>query len=152
MSDNCIRHLENYWTTQTDWSNKEFHKGNYTQALEGYQNAMYRSEVLNNYYQNCLKLEIKFIRIYITSCYNLAHTYLKLDNIEAAEKFYKRAFYFLIKLVHHEILSLSAIQAEIEHTLYLYTEFINENCNKNIKELTYINQLINQFFNKKLSA
>lgn len=153
MSDNCIRHIENYWNEQTSKSDKEFNKGNYNQALDGYYNAMYRSEVLNNHYENCLKLDIKFIKIYVTSCNNLANTYLQLDNIEAAEKFLKKAFCFLMNLSSHKILSLqSTIQSELKNAIFAYTDFINKNSNKNIKQLTNINSLINQLFNNKLTA
>lgn len=113
MSDICMRHIEEYWQTLTVSNNDLFANGNFSKALSGYKNALYRSEVLNNNMSQCIRLKIPFIQIYIISCNNLANTYQKLGNHDEAETMLKRVIFYLFHLIGKKELNSNETQSEL---------------------------------------
>jgi len=98
MSDTCMNHIEGHWKALTDVANGRFRNGEPEKALETYQEALYRAEVLNNHRQDCLRLHIPFMQVYIISCSNLANAYTELGRRHEAEKMLRRAVYYLLHL------------------------------------------------------
>lgn len=123
MSDFCIEHIENYWKVLTTSANELFDKGNYKLALNTYKNALYRAEVLNNHYADCLRLKIPFIQVYIISCNNLANTYEELNQLEETENILKRTVYYLLHLKGNQKLNKGEIQAELTKASLTYVRF-----------------------------
>ncbi|EHQ41222.1 undecaprenyl diphosphate synthase family protein [Myroides odoratus] len=123
MSDTCINHLERYWKTLTVSSNEKFNQENYLEALEGYKEALYRAEVLNNHWELCMRLKIPVIQVYIISCNNLAHTHEELQELHQAHAYLKRVIYFLIHLVEHIAITTESIQGDLKQALLAYADF-----------------------------
>jgi len=98
MSDTCMNHIEGHWKTLTDTANDRFRNGEMEKALETYQEALYRAEVLNNHRQDCLRLHIPFVQVYIISCNNLVNTCTELGRHREAEKMLRRVVYYLLHL------------------------------------------------------
>jgi len=98
MSDTCMNHIEGHWKALTDTANGRFRNGELEKALETYQEALYRAEVLNNHRQDCLRLRIPFVQVYIISCNNLANAYTELGRRREAEKMLRRVVYYLLHL------------------------------------------------------
>lgn len=78
MSELCLRRVENFWKKKTEKSNTYFDNEQYNTALEGYQEALLRAEILLVYRNDAMALKIPFLQIYIISCNNLAEAYEKL--------------------------------------------------------------------------
>jgi len=123
MSDTCMNHLERYWKTLTLSSNENFVKKNYREALDGYTEALYRAEVLNNHWEQCARLKIPVIQVYIISCNNLANTYEELNELPKAQAFLKRAIYFLIHLLETTTITSDCIQGDLKKALLTYADF-----------------------------
>jgi len=98
MSDTCMNHIEGYWQRLTTAANDFFHKGDVERALDGYKDALYRAEVLNNHIPDCLRLRIPFMQVYVISCNNLANAYKATGQRKEAEKMLRRVVYYLIHL------------------------------------------------------
>lgn len=118
-----MNHLERYWKTLTVSSNENFNQKNYLEALEGYKEAMYRAEVLNNHWELCVQLKIPVIQVYLISCNNLAYTYEELLQLDQAQKFFKRAIYFLIHVLEHNGISSIDVQSDLKQALLTYSDF-----------------------------
>ena len=125
MSDTCITHIEDHWKALTEVSNDFFEKGDFESALSGYKNALYRAEVLNNHFSDCLDLEIPFIQVYMISCNNLANTYDELGQQDEAGKMLLRGVHYLLHLSGMERIDQQDIHHELKRavlSLLSYTE------------------------------
>ncbi|MGM5632075.1 tetratricopeptide repeat protein [Apibacter raozihei] len=127
MSDTCMHHIENHWKKLTFYSNELFNNSKFERALHGYEEALYRSEVLNNHIELCNKLKIPFVQIYIISCNNLANTYKEINKKDKAEKILKRALFYLLHLTGNKSLDKENIKMEMRKAMISYTYFIKEN-------------------------
>lgn len=126
MSDICLNHIENYWKTKTKTSNKRFEEKQFKKALIDYKNAIYRSEVLNNYPSNCKELGIPFAQIYLISCNNLINTYEALGNISEAENMLKRKIIFLLRFKNSEHTDHTILQSELRRAALAYLNFTEQ--------------------------
>lgn len=127
MSDTCVKHIENYWKAKTTTSNKSFNKGDFKDALSGYKEALYRAEVLNNNFTDCVRVGIPFVQVYIISCNNIANTYEELHQYEEAENILKRIVYYLLHLEGNKILNSNEIQSELKRASLAYISFMEKN-------------------------
>lgn len=132
-----MNHLERYWKTLTVSSNENFNQKNYLEALKGYKEAMYRAEVLNNHWELCVQLKIPVIQVYLISCNNLAYTYEELHQLDQAQKFLKRAIYFLIHLLEHTDISSMEIQSDLKQALLTYADFTQRTQYKTATDTTW---------------
>ena len=137
MSDTCMNHLERYWKTLTVSSNENFNQKNYLEALKGYKEAMYRAEVLNNHWELCVQLKIPVIQVFLISCNNLAYTYEELHQLDLAQKFLKRAIYFLIHVMEHNDIAASDVQADLKQALLTYADFTQRHQRNNATDSTW---------------
>lgn len=126
MSDTCISQIESHWKIKTTISNNLFHKCSYQEALLSYEEALYRAEVLNHHYQDCLRNGIPFIQIYITSCTNIAHTQSALHAQDKAEEMLKRVLYYLLHLSKIKDLDPMEIKRELKRALVYYYDFVRQ--------------------------
>ncbi|MBV8253664.1 MAG: hypothetical protein JO154_13735 [Chitinophaga sp.] len=126
MSDTCISHIENYWKTLTMTANDSFHNGDYDKALTGYQDALFRAELLNNYQEDCTRLTIPFMQVYIISCNNLANTYSELGQCEMEEKMRTRVVYYLLHLSRHGHFDLNELQQEFRRASISLLDFVGK--------------------------
>ena len=130
-----MHHIENRWKILTVSANKLFNKKDYNSSLESYKEALYRAEVLNNQFENCLRLNIPFIQAYIISCNNLAYNYEELGNLEEAENMLKKAIYYLLHFSGNTSLNKEEIQSELKRATLALVEFTEKNNKeKNSKE------------------
>ncbi|UII34562.1 tetratricopeptide repeat protein [Fulvivirga ulvae] len=127
MSDTCVKHIEDFWKNKTKSSTELFNKGSFEEALEGYQEALYRAEVLNHNFSNCLRVGIPFIQVYVISCNNLANTYEEMGQLEEAEKMLKRVIYYLLHMAGNDTLNIEEIQSELKRASLCYVRFADEN-------------------------
>jgi len=127
MSDTCVKHIENYWKAKTTASNELFNKGDFQDALLGYKDALYRAEVLNNNFTDCVRVGIPFVQDYIISCNNIANTYEKLHQYEEAENILKRVVYYLLHLEENKILNSNEIQSELKRASLAYINYMEKN-------------------------
>ncbi|WP_400261283.1 hypothetical protein ACFX5U_15315 [Sphingobacterium sp. SG20118] len=118
---------ENYWQTLTSSSNMHFEKGDFKNALSGYEDALCRAEVLNNHISDCIRLQIPFIQVYIISCNNLANTYEVLGKHEDTESMLKRSVYYLLHLAKNNMLNMDEIHAETEEKCVELCKFCRQN-------------------------
>ncbi|MXV37728.1 tetratricopeptide repeat protein [Flavobacteriaceae bacterium Ap0902] len=151
MSENCMNHIENYWKKLTTQANDYFNQNRYAQALNIYQNALYRAEVLNNHMFACVRCEIPFVQVYIISCNNLANTYQELGELEKAEEMLRRSFYFLLHIASKKIIDFEEIQREIKKVVLNYTQFMTQNEVENNKHIEIFNALKEQLIGQSLS-
>lgn len=126
MSETCMNHIKNYWESLTTDANHFFHKKNFTEALIGYKNAMYRAEVLNNNLSDCLRLHIPFMQIYIISCNNLSNTYKELQRYNDVINIMERCIYYLLRLMTNHICNTEEIQRELQKTYINYVCFLEK--------------------------
>ncbi|WP_179334099.1 tetratricopeptide repeat protein [Winogradskyella costae] len=126
MSDICLNHIENYWKTKTRTSNKLFEENQFKKAIIGYKNALYRSEVLNNYPSNCKDLKIPFSQIYLISCTNLINTYEALGNLLEAENMLKRKILFILHFKNSKNTDKTILQSELRRAALAYLNFTEQ--------------------------
>jgi len=135
MSDICLNHIENYWKTKTQIANKSFQRKQFKKALIDYKNALYRSEVLNNYSSNCKKLKIPFVQVYLISCNNLVNTYEALGNLPEAENMLKRKIHFILHFKNSEHTDKTILQSELKRAALAYLDFTKQKDNPEQSEL-----------------
>lgn len=150
MSDTCLGQIERYWQGLTVPANEFFNTGNFEKALSGYQDALFRAEVLNNNITRCIHLKIPFEKIYIISCNNLANTYEELGLIEKAENMLKRAIYYLLHLAGNRELKKGEIQSEIVRATVNYIRFAEKRNTGKVKQEEFIKSLKEQLLENKL--
>ncbi|RQO74484.1 tetratricopeptide repeat protein [Pedobacter sp. KBW06] len=137
MNETFVKSIEKIWTTKITDSNDLFSQRLFSDALLGYKDALYQSEILNNNLETCSTTGIPYIQVYLLSCYNLANTYLELAQKENAEKLFKRAIYFLVHLFERDI-DINEVQRELKRALTTYASFIDENnLDKQLVETLY---------------
>lgn len=135
MSELCLNHIENYWKAKTTTSNKLFRKGQFKEALEGYKDALYRAEVLNDHVSSCIRHHVPFVQVYVISCNNIAYTHMELKQQEQAGIVFRRVIYYLLHLLKnkHPGINADEIQSELKKATITYTDFAAENKgNKNV--------------------
>lgn len=136
MSDTCMTHIENHWKTLTISSNESFNKGDFKMALLGYKDALYRAEILNNYQDDCFRLNIPFIQVYVISCNNLSNTSCELDDSEEAESMLKRVVHYLLHLSRQENMDRDEIQSELKRASLSLLSFAEKyGCKKKQEKL-----------------
>lgn len=149
MSDVCLQHIENYWKTLTVNSNQVFNAGQPKDALDGYKDALYRAEVLNNHPEECIRLGVPFIQLYIISCNNLSNTYIEMKQLEEAEQMLKRSIYFLLHLAQHDIAGHDILQSELKRASLALTNFVDNHGDVEKQKQT-LNLLRQEMMNSKL--
>ncbi len=145
MSDTCIKHIENHWKAKTTASNELFNERKFQDALLGYKDALYRAEVLNNNFFDCIRVGIPFIQVYVISCNNIAYTYEELGKLEEAENMLKRAVYYLLHFEENKILDSNEIQSELRKASLIYMSFTEKNNLEKIKQEHLFNDLKERF-------
>ncbi len=78
MSDCQIVATRNNWEKNTIIANKYFSDGIYSEALSRYLSVLKIAEQLNHFSQDCKRLNIPFIQLFIISCNNLSNVYTVL--------------------------------------------------------------------------
>ena len=134
MSDICLNNIENYWKTRTKISNHLFEEKQFEKALIDYKNALYRSEVLNNYPSSCKELGIPFAQIYLVSCNNLVNTYEELGNLSEAENMLKRKIHFILHFKNSEHTDKIILQSELKRAVIAYLNFTEQKNNSSKKQ------------------
>ena len=127
MSELCLHRIENHWKAKITGSNELFGKEKLQEALMGYEEALYRAEVLNNHPLECMQAGIPFIQIYIISCNNLANTYVELKQPQKGENILKRVFHYLLHLASKDYLNTDEVQSELKRASLTLTDFIKKN-------------------------
>lgn len=127
MSNADVTQIENYWKAKTTASNNLFNRGKYEEALLGYNDALYRAEILNNRFADCIQADIPFIQVYIISCNNIANTYTELGKKEEAANMLKRAVYYLLHLSGNTEIKQEEVQNELRRAAVGYISFIEKN-------------------------
>lgn len=144
MSDSCIEHIENHWKSLTVSNNEFFNQGHFEKALSGYKDALYRAEILNNNIEDCLRLKIPFVQVYIISCNNLANTYEDLGQREEAENMLKRVVYYLLHLAGNPLVKVEELQSELKKATLSYTRFAEKTNPKKDKQEQLFKELKEQ--------
>jgi len=134
MSDICLNHIENYWKNRTEISNQLFEEKQFKKALIDYKNALYRSEVLNNYPASCKELGIPFAQIYLISCNNLFNTYEALGHSSEAEHMLKRKILFLLQFKASEYIDQKQFQSELKRAALAYFDFTEQKDSSTTKQ------------------
>ena len=154
MSKECIHQIENYWKVKTATSNEFYQQGKYEMAYSGYEQALYRAEVLNNHMDDAIKSGVPFIQVYIISCNNLAETALKLERKEESDKMYKRVVYYLLNLCKRSEVDQNIIQNELKRASLTYVDFLERTNTDPKQEDAFFKDLkmeINkQFYHEKI--
>lgn len=127
MSDTCVNHIENYWKILTADANESFTKGEYELALEGYLNALYRAEVLNNNLSDCFRLRVPFLQLYIVSHNNLANCYQKLNLLEKSEESLRKIVFFILYFFEKKLIGQDEMERELHKAVVNYLNFIKSN-------------------------
>lgn len=145
MSETCIKHIESYWKSKTTTSNEAFNNGNFEEALDGYKEALYRAEVLNKNYTDCIQANIPFIQVYIISCNNIANTYEELQQIEKAQNMLKRVVYYLLFFKGKKTINDDEIESELKRASLGYLNFSKKNNLDKAHEELFTKILNNRF-------
>ncbi len=127
MSDTCIKHIEEAWRLKTTDANDLFNQGKFEDSLNGYEEALYRAEVLNNNLIEAKKTGTPVIQIFAISCNNIAFTHEKMGRSEEGEKMLKRVIYYLLLHSNNKELDIKEIQNELKRAMLNYTEFADRN-------------------------
>lgn len=127
MSDACIIHLENHWKKLISEANESFSNKDYTSALHRYEEALFRGEVLNNYIDDCIRIGVPFIPIYLISCYNLSNTYLELGETEKAGNILKGTVHYLLHVSGKPNVHPELWQQELKKSGIYLLNFLKEN-------------------------
>lgn len=127
MRDTPLNHIEQHWKTLTISANKAFNKSNFDEALSGYQRALNRAEELNNNADDCLKLRIPFVQVYIISCNNISSTYSALQQPDEAKKMLKRVVYYLQHLTKQSKVDREEIQNELKRATVALLSLVDNN-------------------------
>ncbi len=134
MGDTCMNHIERYWQELTASTNELFNKGDFKKALIGYENALYRAEVLNNNISDCIRMKIPFLQVYIISCNNVAYTYEELGKQDEAENMLKRTVYYLLHLMNNSELNTNEIQSELKRATVAHAQYVEKKSNGTVKQ------------------
>ena len=127
MSDKCLCHIHNYWQEITKISNASFFKEDYNQAIVGYQQALYRAQVLKNYPTRCKELNIPLLQIYVISYNNLAFCYKELNQVEKAQNYLTYVVCYLLYLRSKCLLDAKSFSYELQKAVLTYLEFLQDN-------------------------
>lgn len=144
MSDTCVNHIENYWKILTADANESFTKGEYELALEGYLNALYRAEVLNNNLSDCFRLKVPFLQLYIVSHNNLANCYEKLNLIEKSEESLRKVVFFILYFFEKKLINQEEMNSELKKSVVNYLNFIKSN-NLQMKDENLFFELLRRY-------
>lgn len=137
MSEECMKHMESCWKRLTEQANEHFRIREFKQALLGYKEALYRSEMMNDHQASCIQLEIPYMQLYIISCNNLSNTYLELRQRLEAENMLKRVIYYLLHLSGDADLNKDEIQRELGRATLELVAFGKEHCDQRTQESTF---------------
>lgn len=129
-----MNHIERYWQELTASTNELFNKGDFKKALIGYENALYRAEVLNNNISDCIRMKIPFLQVYIISCNNVAYTYEELGKQDEAENMLKRTVYYLLHLMNNSELNTNEIQSELKRATVAHAQYVEKKSNGTVKQ------------------
>ncbi|MFD1629709.1 tetratricopeptide repeat protein [Pseudopedobacter beijingensis] len=132
---------EKHWEEITLLANQLFDRGDYEKALLDYKRALKLVEKLNEDVQNCLRLKIPFMQMYIISCNNLAYTYEELGQLDKATGMFKRAVYYLLHLQEEEHLNKNELYTAQRRAVLTYTDFIDKNNIQKQEKMQLLEQL-----------
>lgn len=120
-------HVEEAWKSRTNASNALFNCGKFEESLIGYEQALSRAEVLNNYMEAAIRVGIPSIQTFVISCNNLAFTHEKMGQFDKGSKMLKRAIYFLMIKSKNSYLNGNEIQAELKRAMLNYLDYAERN-------------------------
>lgn len=149
MSDTCVKHIENYWKSKTETSNEAFNNKKYKTALAGYNQALYRAEVLNNNFSDCIRVGIPFLQVYIISCNNIATTYEELQHYQEAENVLRKIVFYLLQIEANKVLNPTETQRELRKATLAYESFIQRNNMEKSHHKNLLNELKKRFITKQ---
>lgn len=127
MCTRKLKYVEEAWKSRTNTSNGLFNEGRFEESLLGYEQALSRAEVLNNYMEAAMGIGIPSIQTFVISCKNVAFTYEKLDRFDKGAKMLKRSLYFLWLKSEDLNLNGNEIQAELKRALLNYMDYSERN-------------------------
>ena len=127
MCGKRLKHVEEAWKSKTNASNTLFNAGKFEESLVGYEQALSRAEVLNNYMEVAIKFGIPSIQTFVISCNNIAFTYEKLERYDQGAIMLKRAIYFLLIKSKNTNLNVEEIRSELKRALLNYLDYAERN-------------------------
>ncbi|MEO8774465.1 MAG: tetratricopeptide repeat protein [Gelidibacter sp.] len=127
MCTKRLKHVEEAWKSKTNASNTLFNAGKFEESLVGYEQALSRAEVLNNYMEAAIRIGIPSIQTFVISCNNIAFTYEKLELFDKGATMLKRAIYFLLVKSKNTYLNIEEIRSELKRALLNYLDYANRN-------------------------
>ncbi|MCK0202304.1 tetratricopeptide repeat protein [Ornithobacterium rhinotracheale] len=130
MAEFCIRHLERYWGELIQSANEYFMNGKNEQSLEIYTHALFRAEVLASNPNDCLRLAVPFIKMYVDSQNYLVQNYIMLNDLKNARNQISLSTQFLMFLYSRKILKISELEEWLLRNHFLFQEIQNHIDNK----------------------
>lgn len=127
MCAKSLKHVEAAWKSRTTASNALYNESKFEESLVGYEQALARAEILNNYMEAAIVFGIPAIQTFVISCNNIAFTYEKLEQIEKGAAMLKRAIYFLLIKSKNTRLNADEIQRELKRALLNYLDYAERN-------------------------
>ena len=127
MCAKSLKHVEEAWKSRTNASNALFNSGKFEESLIGYEQALSRAEVLNNYMEAAMGFGIPSIQTFVISCNNIAFTYEKLERFDKGAAMLKRAIYFLLIKSKNAHLDGNEIQGELKRAMLNYLDYAERN-------------------------
>lgn len=125
-----LKHVEEAWKSKTNTSNTLFNIGQFEESLIGYEQALSRAGVLNNYMEASMRMGIPSIQTFVISCNNIAFTYEKLGRFDEGATMLKRAIYFLLIKSKNVHLNGNEIQSELKRAMLNYLDYAEKNALK----------------------
>ena len=122
-----LKHVEEAWKSRTNVSNALFNEGKFEESLVGYEQALARAEVLNNYMEAAMQFGIPSIQTFVISCNNIAFTYEKLERFDKGAAMLKRSIYFLLIKSRNAYLNGNEIQSELKRAMLNYLDYAERN-------------------------
>lgn len=122
-----LKHVEEAWKSRTMASNALFNQGKFEASLLGYEQALSRAEVLNNYMEAALGIGIPCVQTFVISCNNIAFTYEKMGHMDKGAIMLKRAIYFLLFKSNSAKLNADEIRSELRRALLNYSDYAQRN-------------------------
>lgn len=126
MSESCMQHIESVWKEKTNSANQLFNERKFKEALMGYEEALFRAEVLNNHQLDAIEKGIPFMQVFAISCNNIAFTYEEMGEIEKGKKMLERVIYYFIFLSKGKA-NNSVIQNGLRRAFLTYKHFADKN-------------------------
>lgn len=127
MSDTCLKHVEQAWKLKTEKSNELFMDQRFEESLAGYEEALFRAELLNNYHRETIRLGIPLLQIFAISCNNIVFTCEEMGLLNKGEKMLRRVIYFLLFHLKKIGANGDEIQCELKMAMMNYRSYTTRN-------------------------